>query len=222
MFPGVDRTLVLLDGAGMALSFAGVPTDVVLDQRRQPFAFPGEAEIQCRLLGGPVRDFNLMVDRATAEATLTVVHLAPGETRTLAGAGSVFLHGLEGQASVAGTPLAEEETLWLEAPEAVAPAERRGRRRDRHPPEPPDGAVGPSKSSPWAVQQGPVRLLPLGQLGLGTVYELIIANGLFFDGRGSPPRVRHLGIRDGLVTTIIESPLLPGPTRASSTPPAGG
>jgi hypothetical protein len=121
VFPGVDRTLMILDGAGVALSFAGEPKDVVLDQRRQPFAFPGEAEIQCRLLGGPVRDFNLMVDRATAEATLTVVHLAPGETRTLAGAWAVFLHTLEGRASVAGTPLAEEETLWLEAPEALAP-----------------------------------------------------------------------------------------------------
>lgn len=120
VFPGVDRTLMILDGAGVALSFAGVPKDVVLDQHRQPFAFPGEVEIHCRLLEGPVRDFNLMVDRATAEATLAVVHLAPGETRTLAGARTVFLHGLEGRASVAGTPLAVEETLWLEAPESLA------------------------------------------------------------------------------------------------------
>jgi len=119
VFPGVNRLIMLLEGKGMALSIAGAP-EVVLDQRWQPFAFPGDAEINCRLLGGAVRDFNLMVDRATAEATLAVVHLAPGETRTVAGASTVLLHVLEGRASVAGTPLGVEETLWLEAPEMLA------------------------------------------------------------------------------------------------------
>jgi uncharacterized protein len=119
LFPGVDRTLLLLDGRGMAWSIDHAP-EVILDQRWQPFAFPGEAEIHCRLLGGPVRDFNLMVDRATAGATLEVLHLAPGETRTVAGAWTVLLHVLEGRASAAGTSLAVEETLWLEAPEALA------------------------------------------------------------------------------------------------------
>ncbi|HEX5752356.1 MAG TPA: amidohydrolase family protein [Archangium sp.] len=41
--------------------------------------------------------------------------------------------------------------------------------------------------------------------------ELVIANGLFFDGLGTPPRVRHLGIRDGRVTAISEPPLPTGP-----------
>ena len=41
--------------------------------------------------------------------------------------------------------------------------------------------------------------------------ELVISNGLFFDGHGTPPRVRHLGIRDGRVTAISESPLPAGP-----------
>ncbi|MFY0578552.1 hypothetical protein ACN28S_33470 [Cystobacter fuscus] len=53
-------------------------------------------------------------------------------------------------------------------------------------------------------------------------YELVIANGLFFDGRGSPPQVRHLGILDGRVAALSESPLPHGPARASSTPPAAG
>jgi environmental stress-induced protein Ves len=117
LFPGVDRTLVLLEGQGMVLAYGGAP-EVVLDQRWRPFAFPGEAEIHCRLLGGPVRDFNLMTDRATVDASLEVLHLAPGETRTLAGAWTVLLHGLEGRASAAGMSLAVEETLWLEAPDA--------------------------------------------------------------------------------------------------------
>ncbi|MCY1082343.1 HutD/Ves family protein [Archangium lansingense] len=119
LFPGIERTLMLLDGAGMALTLGGA-REVVLDRRYQPFVFPGEAETHCRLLGGPVRDFNLMVDRAQAEGSLEVVHLAPGETRTLAGAATVVLHVLEGRAAVAGTPLAAEEMLWLEAPGSLA------------------------------------------------------------------------------------------------------
>jgi hypothetical protein len=119
VFPGVDRIIMLLEGEGMALSIASAP-EVVLDRRWQPFAFPGDAESDCRLLGGAVRDFNLMVDRATAKATLEVVQLSPGETRTVDGASTVLLHVLEGRASVDGTPLAVEETLWLEAPEALS------------------------------------------------------------------------------------------------------
>jgi hypothetical protein len=115
VFPGVDRTLMILEGAGVALTVDGT-REVVLDQRLRPFEFPGEAQIQCRLLGGPVRDFNLMVDRALAHGSLEVVPLAPGQTRTLSGTGTVLLHVLEGRASVPGEPLVRDETLWLEAP----------------------------------------------------------------------------------------------------------
>lgn len=115
VFPGIERTILVLEGAGMALTLGGAP-EVVLDRRSPPFVFPGEAETHCRLLEGPVRDFNLMVDRALAEATLEVVQLAPGGTRAVPGTGIVLLHGVEGRASLSGSPLAAEETLWLEAP----------------------------------------------------------------------------------------------------------
>lgn len=119
VFPGVDRTILTLEGAGVALTIHGAP-EVVLDRRSPPFRFPGEAEIHCRLIDGPVRDFNLMVDRAVAEASLEVLHLRAGETRTVAGAGTVLLYCLKGRASVSGAPLAADEMLWLEAPEALA------------------------------------------------------------------------------------------------------
>ncbi|HEX5752869.1 MAG TPA: HutD family protein [Archangium sp.] len=115
VFPGVDRTLMILEGAGVSLTVDGT-REVVLDQRLRPFEFPGEAAIQCRLLGGPVRDFNLMVDRALAHGSLEVVRLAPGQTRTLSGTGTVLLHVLEGRATLPGEPLARDETLWLEEP----------------------------------------------------------------------------------------------------------
>jgi environmental stress-induced protein Ves len=119
VFPGVDRTLLILDGAGVALTRDGAP-EVVLDRRSPPFVFPGEAGIHCRLLDGPVRDFNLMVDRALAEASLEVIHLAPGGTRTFAGTGTVWLYCVTGGASVSGMPLTVDETLWFDAPESLS------------------------------------------------------------------------------------------------------
>lgn len=38
-------------------------------------------------------------------------------------------------------------------------------------------------------------------------YDLIIRNGLWFDGTGSPPQIRTLGIRDGIVSTVSADPL---------------
>jgi N-acyl-D-aspartate/D-glutamate deacylase len=38
-------------------------------------------------------------------------------------------------------------------------------------------------------------------------YDLSIENGLFFDGRGTTPAVRHLGIRGGVVVSVSETPV---------------
>lgn len=70
-FPGIDRHIALLEGAGFVMR---------LDSGRQhalttpfePFAFPGEAEVQVRLQGGATRDFNLMVRRNAGRGELTV------------------------------------------------------------------------------------------------------------------------------------------------------
>lgn len=38
-------------------------------------------------------------------------------------------------------------------------------------------------------------------------YDVIVRNGLWFDGTGAPPQVRSLGIRDGVVVTVSATPL---------------
>ena len=38
-------------------------------------------------------------------------------------------------------------------------------------------------------------------------YDVIVRNGLWFDGTGAPPRVRTLGIRDGVVAAVSTEPL---------------
>lgn len=70
-FPGVDRVITLLDGAGFRLTRADGVTVTV--DRPAPFAFHGEDAWACALLDGPVLDFNVMVDRAAARAAVSPV-----------------------------------------------------------------------------------------------------------------------------------------------------
>ncbi|MFI6445799.1 HutD family protein [Kitasatospora sp. NPDC050543] len=69
-FPGVDRVITLVDGAGMALTVAG--TEHAIAEPYRPFAFPGEADTGCRLLGGPAIDFNVMTRRGRATAEIAM------------------------------------------------------------------------------------------------------------------------------------------------------
>lgn len=57
-FPGVVRHFVVLDGDGVVLDFAG--REVEQRPGDAPLAFDGAAAPGCHLLGGPVRDLNLM------------------------------------------------------------------------------------------------------------------------------------------------------------------
>jgi environmental stress-induced protein Ves len=61
-FPGVDRSLAVLDGAGLRLDFAGTHP-LILDAGRTPLAFRGEQPVSAELLGGAVSDFNVMTRR---------------------------------------------------------------------------------------------------------------------------------------------------------------
>jgi environmental stress-induced protein Ves len=67
-FPGVDRTLVLLAGGGMRLTGEDAPIE--LRTAFAPIEFSGDTSLQCSLLAGPVRDFNLMLRRGMARGNL--------------------------------------------------------------------------------------------------------------------------------------------------------
>ena len=60
-FPGVDRTLTVLEGPGIELAVAGMAPARL--GPRAPFAFPGDVAASARLLGGAVTDFNVMTRR---------------------------------------------------------------------------------------------------------------------------------------------------------------
>ena len=81
-FPGIDRTIVLLDGAGMRL--AGGDHAIDLRVRYEPFSFSGDVPMTCTLLSGPVRDFNLMLRRGRVLGS--VAALRDGTARIAAAA----------------------------------------------------------------------------------------------------------------------------------------
>jgi environmental stress-induced protein Ves len=62
IFPGIDRTLAVLDGDGIELTIKGV-APVALTTESQPFAFPGDAPTTAALIGGEVTDLNIMTRR---------------------------------------------------------------------------------------------------------------------------------------------------------------
>ncbi|AXE94326.1 HutD/Ves family protein [Paraburkholderia terricola] len=76
-FAGIDRTLVLLSGAGMLLdetdgANAHAAKTHALAQPLDVARFAGEARIDARLINGATRDFNLMVRRGAAVGELEV------------------------------------------------------------------------------------------------------------------------------------------------------
>ncbi|GAA1365093.1 HutD family protein [Streptomyces beijiangensis] len=95
-FPEVDRTLTVVEGAGMDLTVGGVRT--LVDERFVPRDFAGDTATDCRLLDGPVVNFNVMYRRGRTEVTTAVVRgrlavdVPPGAT--------VLLVALDGVATL--------------------------------------------------------------------------------------------------------------------------
>jgi uncharacterized protein len=62
LFPGIERTLAVLEGEGIVLSIGDRP-ELTLTRGSAPFAFPADQPISARLIAGPILDFNVMSRR---------------------------------------------------------------------------------------------------------------------------------------------------------------
>ena len=108
---GVDRVFTPIEGGEVELTIDGHPA---LCRLLVPTHFPGDRPTAMRMLGGPARAFNLMVDRATWHARVSVQKLAAGHGMgVFDGAAAVFC--LEGRIE-AGASLAAGEALIGAAP----------------------------------------------------------------------------------------------------------
>jgi len=101
-FTGYDRWIMLVRGVGMRLEFGGAAPAVTVDRPFQPVRFDGASATSCRLLGGPIVDFNLMVDRAQLSAEVAVQRRGKREFDLVAGAW-LLLHEFTGRARLYGT-----------------------------------------------------------------------------------------------------------------------
>ena len=70
VFPGVDRTLVVLTGGGIILTIGGQGS-WQLRPESEPFSFPGDAAVDAKLIAGPIDDLNLMTRRELLRHQLT-------------------------------------------------------------------------------------------------------------------------------------------------------
>ncbi|MDJ0380007.1 HutD family protein [Streptomyces sp. G-G2] len=103
-FPGVDRTLTLAEGAGMDLTVDGVRR--LVDERYVPQRFAGDVPTGCRLIAGPVVNFNVMYRRDAVRAEVSVVR---GDLALTVppGAGALLVVALAGPVLLDGPGLAE-------------------------------------------------------------------------------------------------------------------
>lgn len=74
MFPGIDRTLTILDGEGLEL-LVGDAGPVRLTPASDPYGFPADAPCRGRLLAGPVTDLNVMTRRGRFSHAVTGLRL---------------------------------------------------------------------------------------------------------------------------------------------------
>lgn len=93
VFPGIDRTLAVLSGDGMALSIEGVG-EKLLTPEAAPLAFPADAPTAARLTGGPITDLNVMTRRGVFQHGLAR-HVAEGSLGLPETAGERLLLALE-------------------------------------------------------------------------------------------------------------------------------
>ncbi|WP_330319903.1 HutD family protein [Streptomyces clavifer] len=97
-FPGLDRTLTVVEGDGMDLMVGG--EHHIVDEPLWPHDFPGDLRTEGRLLAGPVVNLNVMYRRDRPPASTAVVRgtvrLIPPE------GGAVVAVSLEDGAVLAG------------------------------------------------------------------------------------------------------------------------
>ena len=97
-FSGIDRWIMVIEGKGMELRIAGMGKRR-LDRPHEPLFFPGDAQTDCRLVDGPIRDFNFMIARSFGKGTLQVSRLTAGTAAPLTG-NTAAIHVLAGSIDI--------------------------------------------------------------------------------------------------------------------------
>lgn len=127
-FPGIDRTLSVVEGDTIDLCFPD--RTVRLDCTTPPYRFDGEEAIFCRIPGAPIEDFNVMTDRSHWHHEVTRRRIEKATTLDLPGdqALVVAVSALRAQMPEGAVDLAAGDAIHLDGPGSVdvAPLHRPG------------------------------------------------------------------------------------------------
>ena len=74
IFPGIDRTLSILDGQGMSLAIDGAAS-AALTQESAPLPFAADVPVTAVLADGPITDLNVMTRRSVLKHHVERLHV---------------------------------------------------------------------------------------------------------------------------------------------------
>lgn len=121
-FTGYQRVITVLEGAGMCLTVDGQRSRdlTALDA----FAFDGGSTVDCELIDGPIRDFNLIYSPQRYAARLQWLRIA-SEVEFFSSASTLLLFAAEGGVSLGrdgrvSEELGRHDCLHLESTGALA------------------------------------------------------------------------------------------------------
>ncbi|MGI5399676.1 HutD/Ves family protein [Streptomyces sp. CA-135486] len=111
-FPGIARTLTVVEGAGMDLTVGGQQT--LAAERYLPYDFPGDVEADGRLLAGPVVNFNVMYRKGRTACLTSVVR--GGQLVVVPYGSTIVIVALDGPTVLkeAGVTLGEYDAVVLD------------------------------------------------------------------------------------------------------------
>jgi hypothetical protein len=109
-FRGYDRTIVAIDGGPVELD---VEDQSVRLGRAEPYEFPGEAQVTCRLRAGAARDLNVMTLRDGYAHDVEIV--TSMQRFVLDEDEIVFVYAIEGEATALDSVCGDGDTLALQA-----------------------------------------------------------------------------------------------------------
>ncbi len=128
-FTGYQRVITVLEGAGMRLAVDGQQSRdlTALDA----FAFNGGSAVNCELIDGPIRDFNLIYSPKRYAARLQWLQVE-GELKLFSAASTMLLFAAEGGVSLtldgqAFELLGRHDCLHIETTSALAEAKLDGK-----------------------------------------------------------------------------------------------
>ncbi len=117
MFPGIDRSLCVLEGGRLLLEFAD-GARLCVEQGGPPLRFPADVPVTGRIPDGPILDLNVMTSRGAFSHR--VRRIGPNEPADIPCAGLTTLILVHGAARAGDLALAMDDVIVLSRDSRVA------------------------------------------------------------------------------------------------------